>query len=140
MDKKIKAALIFGTRPEAIKMAPVVLEFQKRKEIEPVVIVTAQHRQMLDSVLNLFKIKPDFDLNLMRENQNLWNLTSDILLGIKTVLEETKPDVVLIHGDTTTAFASSLSAFMLKFPLPMLKRGLELSIRIILFPKKLIEF
>lgn len=125
MDKKIKAALIFGTRPEAIKMAPVVLEFQKRKEIEPVVIVTAQHRQMLDSVLNLFKIKPDFDLNLMRENQNLWNLTSDILLGIKKVLEETKPDVVLIHGDTTTAFASSLSAFYAKIPVAHVEAGLR---------------
>ena len=125
MDKKIKAALIFGTRPEAIKMAPVVLEFQKREEIEPVVIVTAQHRQMLDSVLNLFKIKPDFDLNLMRENQNLWNLTSDILLGIKTVLEETKPDVVLIHGDTTTAFASSLSAFYARIPVAHVEAGLR---------------
>ena len=101
------------------------MEFQKRKEIEPVVIVTAQHRQMLDSVLNLFKIKPDFDLNLMRENQNLWNLTSDILLGIKKVLEETKPDVVLIHGDTTTAFASSLSAFYAKIPVAHVEAGLR---------------
>lgn len=125
MDKKIKAALIFGTRPEAIKMAPVVLEFQKREEIEPVVIVTAQHRQMLDSVLNLFKIKPDFDLNLMRENQNLWNLTSDILLEVKKVLEEVKPDVVLIHGDTTTAFASSLSAFYAKIPVAHVEAGLR---------------
>ena len=111
MTKKIKAALIFGTRPEAIKMAPVVLEFQKRKEIEPVVIVTGQHRQMLDSVLNLFGIKPDYDLNLMKENQNLWNLTSDILLSTKKVLDEINPDVVLVHGDTTTAFSASLSAF-----------------------------
>ena len=80
---------------------------------------------MLDSVLNLFKIKPDFDLNLMRENQNLWNLTSDILLGIKTVLEETKPDVVLIHGDTTTAFASSLSAFYARIPVAHVEAGLR---------------
>ncbi len=125
MTKTIKAAIIFGTRPEAIKMAPVVLEFQKRKEIEPVVIVTAQHRQMLDSVLNLFKIKPDYDLNLMKENQNLWNLTSDILLSIKNVLDEVKPDIVLVHGDTTTAFASALSAFYARIPVGHVEAGLR---------------
>lgn len=125
MDKKIKAAIIFGTRPEAIKMAPVVLEFQKRKEIEPIVIVTAQHRQMLDSVLELFKIKPDYDLNLMKENQNLWNLTSDILLSMKNLLEEIKPDVVLVHGDTTTAFASALSAFYGKTKIGHVEAGLR---------------
>ena len=122
---KIKAALIFGTRPEAIKMAPLVLEFQKRKEIKPVVIVTAQHRQMLDSVLNLFKIKPDYDLNLMKENQNLWNLTSDILLSVKNVLDEINPDVVLVHGDTSTAFAASLSAFYAKIPVGHVEAGLR---------------
>lgn len=125
MAQKIKAAIIFGTRPEAIKMAPLVLEFQKRKEIEPVVIVTAQHRQMLDSVLNLFKIKPDYDLNLMKPNQNLWNLTSDILLSTKEVLEKIKPDVVLVHGDTTTAFASALSAFYAKIPIAHVEAGLR---------------
>lgn len=125
MDKKIKAAIIFGTRPEAIKMAPVVLEFQKRAEIEPVVIVTAQHRQMLDSVLELFKIKPDYDLNLMKENQNLWNLTSDVLLSIRKVLDETTPDIVLVHGDTTTAFASALSAFYAKIPIAHVEAGLR---------------
>lgn len=125
MNKKIKAAIIFGTRPEAIKMAPVVLEFQKRNEIEPVVIVTGQHRQMLDSVLNLFKIKPDYDLNLMKENQNLWNLTSDILLSVKNVLDETNPDVVLVHGDTTTAFGASLSAFYKRIPVAHVEAGLR---------------
>jgi len=125
MNKKIKAAIIFGTRPEAIKMAPVVLEFKKREEIEPIVIVTAQHREMLDSVLDLFKIKPDYDLNLMKANQNLWNLTSDILLSIREVLEKTKPDVVLVHGDTTTAFASSLSAFYAKIPVAHVEAGLR---------------
>lgn len=125
MNKKIKAAIIFGTRPEAIKMAPVVLEFQKRDEIEPVVIVTGQHRQMLDSVLNLFKIKPDYDLNLMKENQNLWNLTSDILLSVKNVLDETNPDVVLVHGDTTTAFSASLSAFYKRIPVAHVEAGLR---------------
>lgn len=125
MTKKIKAAIVFGTRPEAIKMAPVVLEFQKREEIEPIVIVTAQHRQMLDSVLNLFGIKPDYDLNLMKENQNLWNLTSDILLSMKNILEEVKPDVVLVHGDTTTAFASALSAFYARIPVAHVEAGLR---------------
>ncbi|MCD8024974.1 MAG: UDP-N-acetylglucosamine 2-epimerase (non-hydrolyzing) [Candidatus Gastranaerophilales bacterium] len=125
MKKKIKAAIIFGTRPEAIKMAPLIIEFQKRSEIEPVVIVTAQHRQMLDSVLNLFHIKPDFDLNLMKENQNLWNLTSDILLSVKKILEEIKPDVVFVHGDTTTAFASSMSAFYAKIPIAHVEAGLR---------------
>ena len=125
MEKKIKAAIIFGTRPEAIKMAPVVLEFQKRPEIEPIVIVTAQHRQILDSVLELFNIKPDYDLNIMKENQNLWDLTSRILLEIKKVLDEVKPDVVLVHGDTTTAFASSLSAFYARIPVAHVEAGLR---------------
>lgn len=125
MTKKIKAAIIFGTRPEAIKMAPVVMEFQKREEIEPVVIVTGQHREMLDAVLELFKIKPDYDLNLMKENQNLWDLTSNILLSVKKVLDEVKPDVVLVHGDTTTAFASSLSAFYARIPVAHVEAGLR---------------
>lgn len=125
MSKKIKAALIFGTRPEAIKMAPVVLELKQREEFEPVVIVTAQHRQMLDSVLELFKITPDYDLNLMKPNQNLWDLTSNILLSIKTVLEEVKPDVVLVHGDTTTAFGSALSSFYAKIPIGHVEAGLR---------------
>ena len=125
MTKKIKAAIVFGTRPEAIKMAPVVLEFQKREEIEPIVIVTAQHREMLDSVLDLFNIKPNYDLNLMKKNQNLWNLTSDVLLGMKKVLEDVKPDVVLVHGDTTTAFASSLSAFYARIPVGHVEAGLR---------------
>ncbi len=125
MSKKIKAGIVFGTRPEAIKMAPVVLEFQKREEIEPIVIVTAQHRQMLDSVLNLFNITPDFDLNLMRENQNLWELTSNIILSTKKVFEEIKPDVVLVHGDTTTSSASALSAFYGKIPIGHVEAGLR---------------
>ena len=125
MREKIKAAIVFGTRPEAIKMAPVVLEFKKRKEFETVVIVTAQHRQMLDGVLSLFNIKPDYDLNLMKENQNLWNLTSDILLSTKKVFEEIKPDVVLVHGDTTTAFGASLSAFYAKIPVAHVEAGLR---------------
>ena len=107
-----KVMLIFGTRPEAIKMCPLILELKKRKDIETIVCVTAQHRQMLDSVLELFDIVPDYDLNLMKENQNLWSLSSDILLETKRVFDEVKPDLVLVHGDTTTSFAVALSALI----------------------------
>lgn len=125
MDKKIKVAVIFGTRPEAIKMCPLVLELKKHNSFEPVTIVTAQHRQMLDQVLDLFEITPDYDLNLMKPNQNLWNLTSDILDGTKKIFEEVKPDIVLVHGDTTTAFASALSAFYARIPIGHVEAGLR---------------
>jgi len=125
MDKKIKTAVIFGTRPEAIKMAPLVLELKKRAEFEPVVIVTAQHRQMLDQVLDLFEIIPDYDLNLMKPNQNLWSLTSEILMETKNIFEEVKPNIVLVHGDTTTAFASALSAFYARVPIGHVEAGLR---------------
>ncbi|WP_430812584.1 MULTISPECIES: non-hydrolyzing UDP-N-acetylglucosamine 2-epimerase [unclassified Carboxylicivirga] len=107
-----KILLVFGTRPEAIKMAPVVKAFQAEKEkFETKVCVTAQHREMLDQVLSFFGIKPDYDLNLMKPNQNLYSLTGDIINGMKPVLEEFKPDVVLVHGDTTTSTAAALAAF-----------------------------
>ena len=125
MDKKIRVAVIFGTRPEAIKMAPLVLELKKHSYFEPVVIVTAQHRQMLDQVLDLFEITPDFDLNLMKPNQNLWSLTSEILMETKKIYEEVKPDIVLVHGDTTTAFASALSAFYARVPIGHVEAGLR---------------
>lgn len=125
MDKKIRTAVIFGTRPEAIKMAPLVLELKKRVEFEPVVIVTAQHRQMLDQVLDLFEIIPDYDLNLMKPNQNLWSLTSEILMETKNIFEEVKPNIVLVHGDTTTAFASALSAFYARVPIGHVEAGLR---------------
>lgn len=126
MDKKIKAAVVFGTRPEAIKMAPLVLELKNRdKEFDVITIVTAQHRQMLDQVLELFNIVPDYDLNLMKPNQNLWGLTSDILLETKKIFEDIKPDIVLVHGDTTTAFASSLSAFYARIPIGHVEAGLR---------------
>lgn len=125
MDKKIKVALVFGTRPEAIKMCPVVLELASRPEFKVTTIVTAQHREMLDQVLELFKVKPDFDLNIMKPNQNLWGLTSDILLGTKEVFEKVKPDIVLVHGDTTTAFAASLSAFYARIPIGHVEAGLR---------------
>lgn len=108
---KIKVMTVFGTRPEAIKMAPLVLELEKREEIESIVCVTAQHREMLDQVLELFKIKPDFDLDIMKERQTLTGITSRVIEGLEEVLKEAKPDIVLVHGDTTTTFAGALAAF-----------------------------
>ncbi|PVX46582.1 UDP-N-acetylglucosamine 2-epimerase [Flavobacterium sp. 103] len=108
----IKNLIIFGTRPEAIKMAPLVKEFIKHNEVfETKVCVTAQHREMLDQVLDFFEIKPDYDLNLMKPNQNLYSLTSDIILGLKPVLEEFNPNYVYVHGDTTTTMAASIASF-----------------------------
>ncbi len=109
---KIKNLLIFGTRPEAIKMAPLVKEFQKHTDkFETKVCITAQHREMLDQVLDFFEIKPDFDLDLMKPNQNLYSLTADIIISLKPVLEEYRPSYVYVHGDTTTTMAASLAAF-----------------------------
>lgn len=125
MEKKIKVALVFGTRPEAIKMAPLVKEVQKREELEAITIVTAQHRQMLDQVLELFEIVPDYDLNLMKPNQNLWGLTSDVLLQTKELYEKVKPDIVLVHGDTTTAGAAALSAYYARIPIGHVEAGLR---------------
>ena len=103
-----KVLTVFGTRPEAIKMAPVVLALQTSTTLESRVCVTAQHRQMLDQVLGLFEITPDYDLDLMRPNQYLYDITSRILLGLRDVLDDYQPDLVLVHGDTTTCFAASL--------------------------------
>ena len=107
----IKVISIFGTRPEAIKMAPLVKELEKRKEIESIVVVTAQHRQMLDSVLETFNIKPDYDLNIMKQGQTLGEITTRALTGLEEVIKKEKPDIVLVHGDTTTTFAGALAAF-----------------------------
>ncbi len=106
-----KHLIIFGTRPEAIKMAPLVKEFFKHKEFETKVCVTAQHREMLDQVLDFFEIKPDYDMDLMKPNQNLYSLTSDIINGLKPILEDFKPDYVYVHGDTSTSTIASLAAF-----------------------------
>lgn len=106
-----KNLIVFGTRPEAIKMAPLVKAFQNQNDFETRVCVTAQHREMLDQVLEFFNIKPDYDLNLMKPNQNLYSLTSDIISEMKPVLEDFKPDYVFVHGDTTTTMASSIAAF-----------------------------
>ena len=122
---KIKIALVFGTRPEAIKMCPLVKKLKQNSKFEVITIVTAQHRQMLDSVLELFDITPDYDLNLMKPNQNLWNLTSDILLETKQVFDKVKPDLVLVHGDTTTAGITALSAFYSRIKIGHVEAGLR---------------
>lgn len=125
MTDKLRVLLVFGTRPEAIKMAPVYMELKKNSSFEPIVCVTAQHREMLDQVLNLFKIKPDYDLDIMQHNQDLWTLTSNVLLKMKEVYEKSNPHIVLVHGDTTTTMASSLSAFYSKIPIGHVEAGLR---------------
>jgi len=118
--------LVFGTRPEAIKMAPLVKEFQKRPEhFETLVCVTAQHREMLDQVLHLFEIAPDYDLNIMKAGQDLYDITSRVLLGMRDVLKESKPDIVLVHGDTSTSTAVALSAFYQQIPVGHVEAGLR---------------
>ena len=118
--------LVFGTRPEAIKMCPLVKEFQKRNgEFETIVCVTGQHREMLDQVLNIFGVKPDFDLDIMKEGQDLYDVTSLVLMGMRDVFKESKPDVVLVHGDTTTSTAAALSAFYQQIPVGHVEAGLR---------------
>ncbi len=135
---RIKVLTIFGTRPEAIKMAPLVKEIEKNSDVfENVVCVTAQHRQILDQVLELFDIKPDYDLDIMKENQNLWSLTSDVLLKTKEVIDEVKPDVVLVHGDTTTSMAAALSAFYAKVPVGHVEAGLRTFDKYYPFPEEI---
>lgn len=121
----IKVLTIFGTRPEAIKMAPLVKELEKRDGIDSVVCVTAQHREMLDQVLEIFNIKPDYDLDIMKERQSLSGITTRILQGIEKVLFEVKPDIVLVHGDTSTTFAGSLAAFYNKIKVGHVEAGLR---------------
>ncbi len=122
----IKVMTVFGTRPEAIKMAPVVLELKKHSsEIQTIVAVTAQHRQMLDQVLQLFHIQPDYDLDIMSQGQTLYDITTKALLGLKTVLETEKPDLVLVHGDTTTTFAGALAAYYQQIPVGHVEAGLR---------------
>lgn len=121
-----KVMLVFGTRPEAIKMAPLVKEFQARaSEFETIVCVTGQHREMLEQVLSLFEITPDYDLAIMREKQDLYDVTSLVLLGLRDVLEKVKPDVVLVHGDTATSTAAALAAFYQKIPVGHVEAGLR---------------
>ena len=121
-----KVMLVFGTRPEAIKMAPLVKEFQKQpKRVETVVCVTGQHREMLDQVLKIFDIKPDYDLNIMKQGQDLYDVTARVLTGMRDVLKEVKPDVVLVHGDTTTSTVAALAAFYQQIPVGHVEAGLR---------------
>ena len=118
--------LVFGTRPEAIKMAPLVKEFQKYPEqFQTIVCVTGQHREMLDQVLHIFEIEPDYDLNIMKQGQDLYDVTARVLTGMREVLKETQPDVVLVHGDTTTSTATALAAFYLQIPVGHVEAGLR---------------
>lgn len=124
--EKIKIMTVFGTRPEAIKMCPLVLEMRKHPDtIQPIVAVTAQHREMLDQVLDLFGITPDYDLNIMTSGQTLYDVTCRAIMGLKDVMEEAKPDIVLVHGDTTTTFAGSLAAFYAQIPVGHVEAGLR---------------
>lgn len=121
-----KVMLVFGTRPEAIKMCPLVKEFQKRPdEFETIVCVTGQHREMLDQVLQIFNVKPDFDLNIMKQGQDLTDVTARVLTGLRDVFKECRPDVVLVHGDTTTSMAGALAAFYAQIPVGHVEAGLR---------------
>ncbi len=117
--------VVFGTRPEAIKMCPLVLELNSRNHIQVLTCVTGQHRKMLDQVLNAFDVKPDYDLAVMRDNQSLFDITDAVMLGMREVLQKEKPNLVLVHGDTTTAFAAALSAFYLNIPVGHVEAGLR---------------
>ncbi len=138
MAKKIKVMTVFGTRPEAIKMAPVVLELAKHPDkIVPVVAVTAQHRDMLDQVLNLFQIKPDHDLDIMAAGQTLFDITSRAMMGLDKVLQEEKPDIVLVHGDTTTTFAGALAAYYHQVSVGHVEAGLRTHNKYSPFPEEM---
>ena len=120
-----KILIVFGTRPEAIKMAPLVKEFQKHSEFDMKVCVTAQHREMLDQVLDLFEIKPDYDLDIMKQGQDLYDITSKILLKLRDVLDNFNPDLVLVHGDTTTTLSATLASFYKQIPVGHVEAGLR---------------
>ena len=120
-----KVMVVFGTRPEAIKMCPLVQELKANKNFETVVCVTGQHRQMLEQVLQAFAIEPEYDLAIMKDRQTLFDVTTNVLNGMKDVLEKEKPDIVLVHGDTTTTFATGLAAFYLEIPVGHVEAGLR---------------
>jgi len=129
--------IIFGTRPEAIKMAPLIKIFRKNKKVEIKIIVTAQHREMLDQILTLFKIQPDYDLDIMRSGQSLTTITTKILLGIEEILRIEKPDLVLVHGDTSTTFACSFAAFYQQIPIGHVEAGLRTFNKYSPFPEEI---
>ena len=136
MDK-LKVMTVFGTRPEAIKMAPVVLELARHPQFTPIVTVTAQHRDMLDQVLRLFNIKPDFDLDIMASNQTLFDITTRALNGLDTVLTDVQPDIVLVHGDTTTTFAGALAAYYHQIAVGHVEAGLRTGNKYSPFPEEM---
>lgn len=136
--EKLKVMTVFGTRPEAIKMAPVILELEKfSAQIETTVAVTAQHREMLDQVLTLFKIRPNYDLNIMSTGQTLFDITSRALLGLNKILEEVKPDIVLVHGDTTTTFAGALAAYYHQISVGHVEAGLRTGNKFSPYPEEM---
>ena len=135
--KQIKVITVFGTRPEAIKMAPVVKELEKRPEIKSIVAVTAQHRDMLDQVLEIFDIKPDYDLNIMKQRQTLTDITANVLTGLYDVINKEKPDIVLVHGDTTTTFAGALASFYNQVPVGHIEAGLRTYDKYSPFPEEM---
>ncbi len=135
--QKIRVMSIFGTRPEAIKMAPLVKELESREEIESIVCVTAQHREMLDQVLETFQIKPDYDLNIMKQGQTLGDVTTRALNGLEKVIKECKPDIVLVHGDTTTTFAGALAAFYNQVAIGHVEAGLRTYDKYSPFPEEM---
>lgn len=134
---KIKVMTVFGTRPEAIKMAPLVKELEKNDQIESIVCVTAQHRQMLDQVLAIFDIKPDYDLDIMKDRQTLISITTNVLQGLDGVLKEAKPDIVLVHGDTSTTFVGALAAFYNQIPVGHVEAGLRTYDKYSPFPEEM---
>ena len=135
--ERIKVMSVFGTRPEAIKMAPLIKELESRSEIESIVCVTAQHREMLDQVLDTFKIKPNYDLNIMKQGQTLSDITSKALYGLEKVIKEVKPDIVLVHGDTTTTFAGALAAFYNQVDIGHVEAGLRTLNKYSPFPEEM---
>lgn len=137
MGNPLHAMVVFGTRPEAIKMAPLVLELQRSVAFKTSVCVTAQHREMLDQVLNLFSIKPDFDLNIMQSGQTLAEITTRALTGLEHVFREAKPDLVFVHGDTTTTFAGALAAYYTQIPVCHVEAGLRTGHKYAPFPEEL---
>ncbi|WP_196591426.1 non-hydrolyzing UDP-N-acetylglucosamine 2-epimerase [Pectinatus frisingensis] len=137
MKNKIKVMTVFGTRPEAIKMAPVVLELAKHSEIEPIITVTAQHRDMLDQVLHLFSITPDYDLNIMAADQTLFDITDKAMRGLDKVFTRESPDIVLVHGDTTTTFAGALTAYYHEISVGHVEAGLRTGNKYSPFPEEM---
>ncbi len=137
MEKKIKVMSVFGTRPEAVKMAPVVQAIRLRPELESIVAVTAQHREMLDQVLEVFNIQPDYDLNIMQPGQTLTQITTRAMNGLEEIFIQAKPDIVLVHGDTTTSFAGALAAFYQQIPVGHVEAGLRTFNRYEPFPEEM---